>query len=223
MRVGEVKYFDEDIKSAVLASKNYSEVLTILGSKSKYAYHIKKRIEKLGLDVSHFEKGKYSKKQMENACSKSKSYSEVVRVLGLVPIGGNINLIKNRIKYFDIDISHFTFQAHRKGKVSDKKKSAKEIFIRRAVGSHRYPPRILRRALLEIGREEVCEECEQGTEWNGKFLRLPIDHKDGDYLNNEEDNLRFLCPNCHSQTSDYCGKGFGKNKKKEEKDVRKSY
>ena len=32
---------------------------------------------------------------------------------------------------------------------------------------------------------------------------LEIHHKDGDYANNNEDNLELLCPNCHSLTSTY--------------------
>ena len=32
---------------------------------------------------------------------------------------------------------------------------------------------------------------------------LEIDHIDGDCTNNKEENLRLLCPNCHSLTSNY--------------------
>ena len=35
---------------------------------------------------------------------------------------------------------------------------------------------------------------------------LQVDHIDGNYLNNLKDNLRFLCPNCHSQTSTWRGR-----------------
>jgi len=38
-----------------------------------------------------------------------------------------------------------------------------------------------------------------------KELRLQIDHKNGIWKDNREKNLRFLCPNCHSQTAGYCG------------------
>lgn len=42
--------------------------------------------------------------------------------------------------------------------------------------------------------------------YNNTHLNLQIDHIDGDRTNNELENLRFLCPNCHSQTDTYCGK-----------------
>lgn len=44
------------------------------------------------------------------------------------------------------------------------------------------------------------------SEWNGKLLVLHLDHIDGDSSNHLKSNLRFLCPNCHSQTDTYCGR-----------------
>ena len=44
-------------------------------------------------------------------------------------------------------------------------------------------------------------------------IPLEIDHIDGDYRNNHEDNLRLLCPNCHSLTSTYKGLNMGKGRK----------
>jgi hypothetical protein len=41
----------------------------------------------------------------------------------------------------------------------------------------------------------------------GVPLGLEIDHLDGNHSNNTFENLRFLCPNCHSQTSTYAGRG----------------
>ena len=44
------------------------------------------------------------------------------------------------------------------------------------------------------------------SEWNGKEITLQVDHIDGDSDNNDLDNLRLLCPNCHTQTSTWCGR-----------------
>ena len=54
--------------------------------------------------------------------------------------------------------------------------------------------------LLIQERGENCQECGISSEWNGKFLKLQVDHVDGQCYNNTVDNLRLLCPNCHSQT-----------------------
>jgi len=50
-----------------------------------------------------------------------------------------------------------------------------------------------------------CNECGI-SEWKGKSLSLHLDHTNGINNDNRIDNLRFLCPNCHSQTDTYCGK-----------------
>lgn len=47
------------------------------------------------------------------------------------------------------------------------------------------------------------------SEWNKKPIVLEIDHIDGNPENNEPDNLRLICPNCHSQTETYKGKNAG--------------
>ena len=44
-----------------------------------------------------------------------------------------------------------------------------------------------------------CSECKI-VDWNGKPLRFQMDHVDGNTFNNDVSNLRWLCPNCHTQT-----------------------
>lgn len=49
--------------------------------------------------------------------------------------------------------------------------------------------------------EEQNNNCLCGIHnWNDKNLVLELDHIDGDKKNNKRENLRMLCPNCHSQT-----------------------
>jgi len=76
-------------------------------------------------------------------------------------------------------------------------------------GKHPYYQTLkLKKRLLKEGlKENKCDICGI-TEWNNKELSMQLDHIDGDSHNHKFDNLRMVCPNCHSQTHTY----FGKNK-----------
>ena len=66
----------------------------------------------------------------------------------------------------------------------------------------------LRKALLKTGRKYECEECHLKPLWCGKKLVLQVDHINGIPYDHRRENLRFLCPNCHSQTDTFCGKNL---------------
>lgn len=66
--------------------------------------------------------------------------------------------------------------------------------------------RMLREGLIE----NVCSVCGI-TEWFGKSMNMELDHIDGDRSNHKMENLRMLCPNCHSQTDTYRSKNIKKD------------
>jgi hypothetical protein len=50
-------------------------------------------------------------------------------------------------------------------------------------------------------------------EWDSKPISLHLDHIDGNSDNNLLENLRLLCPNCHSQTETFCGRNTKNTKR----------
>lgn len=69
--------------------------------------------------------------------------------------------------------------------------------------------RILKLQLLQY----KCDICGISN-WNGNDLVLELDHKDGNNRNNLLSNLRFLCPNCHSQTDNFRGRNVNNGLKR---------
>lgn len=157
---------------------------------------------------------RYTKELLVPIVAESRSYRDVVKRLGLnYRSGGNNAYIKRLIQKFEIDIHHFvgvhkgTRGGWNKGVPNDQaRRGAVERLILGALGDARIEAYILRRCLIEIGREYRCEVCGQPPEWNGSPLTLQVDHINGEYWDNRPENLRFTCPNCHSQTENYGGK-----------------
>ena len=145
---------------------------------------------------------RYSIAELESAVAKSNSILEVMRVLELRPAGGSHSHLSRRIKKLGLDTSHMYKTSHNKGIKALNRKTPDEILIKLPLGSNREKAKVLRRALLEIKVPYKCVECNLEGIWNSKEIILEIDHIDGDSTNNVRSNLRFICPNCHSQCKD---------------------
>ena len=77
--------------------------------------------------------------------------------------------------------------------------------------------RAIRRFLINQA-EQKCTLCG----WNEinqytNVVPLEVDHIDGDHTNNHIDNLRVICPNCHSLTFTYKGANKGRGRKNRKK------
>lgn len=148
---------------------------------------------------------RYSEEDLAEAVAASISVAEVLRRLGIRQAGGSHFHISKRIRRSGLDTSHFRGQAALRGERRPRL-SAQEILVRRQDPQTRTKPDLLRRALSDIGVPRSCSTCGVSDIWMGRALVLHVDHIDGDAANNLKDNLRLLCPNCHSQTSTYCRK-----------------
>lgn len=65
-----------------------------------------------------------------------------------------------------------------------------------------------KRIILE--QENKCDRCKL-SEWLGEEITLELEHIDGNHHNNERNNLKALCPNCHSLTPTWRGRNKKNN------------
>jgi transposase-like protein len=151
---------------------------------------------------------RYTREVLEPAVAASTSVAGVLRYLGLRANGGTHAHVSRAIKRFELDTSHFV--RWRRNFIPHNRLAAEKILVRREPGRQREKPRMLMRALLELGVQYQCAICGVDGTWQGQTLSLDIDHIDGDFLNNQIENLRFLCPNCHRQTPNFAGRSRGR-------------
>lgn len=149
---------------------------------------------------------KYTVEVLRPIIESSFSFAEVLRSLGLKQTGGWQSNIKRLAQRYGISTAHFLGQArnqveaHRGG---SRKAKAEEILILRESSAHPEKAYKLRRAMIEIGIPFRCAICGIEAIWNGNPLMQTVDHINGHRYDNRRENLRFLCPNRHSQTSTF--------------------
>lgn len=139
---------------------------------------------------------KYTREFLEAAVGQSTSFADVLRNVGIRSRGGGTHsLVATRIRQLGISTAHFQTPQS----LPTRQRSPESILVRTA-GNNRITAKLLRRALIGVGVPHACVECGLGESWRGKPLRLHVDHINGDWSDCRQSNLRFLCPNCHSQT-----------------------
>lgn len=200
--------YDREILARVVAgASTLGQVIEGLGRKATPGRrsYVRSLARGWGISLTHLEREgvRHTEARLREAVGRSSSVMEVVHRLGLAPVGGNHAHISRRITTLGIDTSHF--RAPRGGRSATKL----DVLVVGRPQDGRVPGQRLRRELLRRGVLEVCSMCGTGTEWNGKPLRLEVDHVDGHWWDNRVKNLRLLCPNCHAVTDTYRGRKRG--------------
>lgn len=211
--MGASAYTRERLEEAARGARTLSEALGRLGvdPKSSTRRYVWERMKKLGVDVSHFERegSRWTREVLEAAVSASTNMCEVLRRLGVEVVGGQHTHISRRIKTYGIDTSHFQVPPQR-GKASRPRRPESLLIEQSPNDARRIQSDRLRWAMRSVGVPERCALCSIEAVWRGHPLPLEVDHIDGDWRDNRIENLRFLCPNCHSTTDSYRGSGKGR-------------
>jgi hypothetical protein len=152
---------------------------------------------------------RYTEEDLRKAVADSLSIRQVLSKLGLVEAGGNYSTIKAKIKALELDISHFTGRAWRRGTQIPvvAAQSLKEILVENSTFKTAY--HLKNRLFREDVKQRQCENCGL-TEWQTKPIPLELHHVNGCKTDNRLKNLEILCPNCHAFTDTYRAKNSKK-------------
>lgn len=143
-----------------------------------------------------------SDEEFKAIIANANSYSDCLRALGLATKGGSsTDILKRRISELECSIQHFGTKIKQS---ANAKYALDEILIENSTYAN--ITRLKSRLLSEGKMEYICACCGNTGEWQGQKLTLQLDHINGKNNDHRIENLRFLCPNCHSLTSTYAGK-----------------
>ena len=140
---------------------------------------------------------RWTEEQLRSAAKQSTSIRQVLSRIKLKEAGGNYAQIKKYLHIYKVDISHFKGKGWNKGLKGIGKPlySLEEILVK---NSNFQSYKLKNRLFLAKLKPQYCEECGWAEKSTDGRLPLELDHINGDSCDNRLENLRILCPNCHS-------------------------
>lgn len=135
----------------------------------------------------------------------SSSMSEFLKNHGMTASSGNFKTFKKWSVIHNININNFITRKVTVNITLKEKKviNSSDFLIKSHLVGVKEVKKLLKKEQLI---EYCCAGCKNTGEWNGTSLKLQLEHKNGDNTDNRLENLEYLCPNCHSQTSTYGSK-----------------
>lgn len=208
----------DDVQKAINHSRTKTEALTKLGYHPKSSHGLRllnEAIEKFEISIDHFISPRkifcdyYNQPYLQEVANKSTCYADMIRNLGKQARSGNFQVLYKLIAYWNVDVSRFN-QSEGTHQSKVKNKTSRRVDLEDILAGHhpQYSSQRLKQRLLDSGYlEPMCSNC-QIVEWNGEPLIFDLDHINGQSDDHRWENIRLLCPNCHSQTSTYKGRNI---------------
>lgn len=143
------------------------------------------------------------KDNLQQMLDASNSIAEVILKIGLSLHSNNYKELNNKVKKDKLSLDKLNENRNAKFFKGINKFELEEILIENST----YNKQDLKRRIIKENLIDYkCAICTNIGEWNNQKLTLQLDHINGVNTDNRLENLRFLCPNCHSQTDTYTGK-----------------
>lgn len=139
----------------------------------------------------------WTDEQLKIAVLGSRSYRGVLIKLNLIPAGGNYDQIRRRIKDLELDMKHFTGMGWNVG-LQFKPKVATPLEELLVEGIDVQSFKLKKRLFDSKLKKPKCEMCGWNKMSTDGRIPVELDHINGDRKDNRLENLRVLCPNCHS-------------------------
>jgi Zn finger protein HypA/HybF involved in hydrogenase expression len=136
-----------------------------------------------------------TKEEIEAIAPKVRSWSAMARALGLVEHGYSVQALRDRTMELGIDVVHF-FRLRQNAKGNAPELTNEALFSNRP--GKTTPGMVIKRMVRDGIRKLECEECGQGEEWRGGKLGFRLQHLNENSQDYRLDNIRIICPNCHS-------------------------
>lgn len=152
---------------------------------------------------------KMTEEKLKEAIKNSISIAGTLKYMNMSVTTGNYKSFHRSIKMYNIDTTHFLGQSHLGGKEHITSKNIPLVNILVENSDYQSISTLKIRLVRDNIFNYECSNCGL-INWDDKPISLQLDHINGIYNDHRIENLRFLCPNCHSQTETFAGRNAKK-------------
>lgn len=156
-------------------------------------------------------KRRWSEEDLRRAVEESTSLRQVLEKLGLVQAGGNYTHVRREIERLGLRTDHFRGRAWNKGMRGTGRPRLTLDEIRVSESPFR-SFKLKKRLFAASLKEPACEECDWAEMTPDGRTPVELDHINGNPRGHRIENLRILCPNCHSLKPTHRGRNRRKRR-----------